>query len=110
MSAELRLLPWPGADGRRAYLATDDATGFVSRLADSIEAAQLDTGAEVLAHVRDLLEVPRATSGELRFAVRRLAECLDDALRVAESRGARLPTLDEKGDDDGPKLPAAAFE
>ena len=94
----LRLLPWPGPEGQRAYLSTDDTDGFMSRLADRLEAAQLDTGAEVLAHVAKLVADPDASAVELRYAVMRLSECLTDALRVAESRGARLPV---SGEDDG---------
>ncbi|MFE7394327.1 hypothetical protein [Streptomyces sp. NPDC057582] len=105
---ELRLLPWPGPNGQRAYLSTDDPNGFLSRLADSLETVQLNTGADVLAHARRMLADPRASSGELRYAVRRLAECLDDALLVAESRGGRLAMADDDSDD-GPTLPAEAF-
>ncbi|MEU1214305.1 hypothetical protein ABZ424_18150 [Streptomyces sp. NPDC005790] len=97
MSEELRLLPWPGPNGQRAYLSTEDPNGFLSRLADDLETVQLMTGAEVLAHARRMLDDSRASSGELRYAVRRLAECLDDALRVADSRGGRLP--EPEGDD-----------
>ncbi|WP_405892426.1 hypothetical protein OG612_18610 [Streptomyces sp. NBC_01527] len=95
MSEELRLLPWPGPNGQRAYLSTEDPTGFLSRLADDLETAQLNTGADVLAHALQMLDDPRASSGELRYAVRRLGECLSDALRVAESRGGRLPDPEE---------------
>jgi len=42
-----------------------------------------------------LLGNPKAEVGELRFLANRLVEALRDALRVAESRGRRLPRLDE---------------
>ncbi|WP_431047455.1 hypothetical protein ACQUSR_08920 [Streptomyces sp. P1-3] len=48
-------------------------TGYVSRLADDMEAVQLRMG------------------NELRFLGNRLRESLRDALRIAESRGGRLP-------------------
>lgn len=38
---ELRLLPWSGPEGKPCYLSTDDREGYMSRLADYIEAAQL---------------------------------------------------------------------
>lgn len=58
-----------------------------------MEEAQLGTGVEVLSHVRRMLEDSRLSVVELRDATARLSECLTDALRVAESRGARLPGL-----------------
>ncbi|MFE5157860.1 hypothetical protein ACFRNT_04880 [Streptomyces sp. NPDC056697] len=59
-----------------------------------MEAIQLKMGAEVLNHVRKILSDPKASATELRYAGARLSECLSDALRVAESRGARLPMTD----------------
>ncbi|MGW9041166.1 hypothetical protein ACWGQL_01155 [Streptomyces lydicus] len=87
----LRLLPWPGPNGQRCYLSTDaEKGGYLSRLADDMEEAQLATGEEVLGHAVELLRNPGVISpGELRFCVRRLSEALRDALRVAESRGGR---------------------
>lgn len=88
----LRLLPWSGADGQPAHLVTDDRGSFLSRLADQMEATQLETGTEVLKLSRAMLEsLERPTSNELFYVIQRLAECLTDALRVAESRGQRIP-------------------
>ncbi|MFD7705816.1 hypothetical protein ACFV6E_15750 [Streptomyces sp. NPDC059785] len=87
----LRLLPWSGPDGKPAFLSTDDEGGFLSRVADEAEAAQLAAAEQVLGLVGQLVSEAGVGPGELRYAVRRLAECLTDALRVAESRGARLP-------------------
>ncbi|MFG2138896.1 hypothetical protein [Streptomyces sp. NPDC048650] len=80
----LRLLP--------CYVSADDGGGYVSRLADRMEEIQLDTGAEILGHATTLLgdTACRATVDELRFCAQRLTEALRDALRVAESRGARI--------------------
>ncbi|WP_326596744.1 hypothetical protein [Streptomyces sp. NBC_01803] len=61
-----------------------------------MEGAQLGTGAQVLRCARELLADPAATAPELRFAATRLAECLSDALRVAESQGARLAEGDKR--------------
>jgi hypothetical protein len=76
-----------------------------------MESVQLAMGAEVLDIARKVLDDPNASDGELRYAGARLAECLTDALRVAESRGMRLPVpdADEDSDDGGPTLPAEAF-
>ncbi|WP_320773739.1 hypothetical protein [Streptomyces sp. CRN 30] len=86
-----RLLPWPSPDGRACYLVTgEDGGGRLARLADDMEAMQLRTAGDVLGLARPLLDEPDSPSTELRYAGLRLAECLTDVLRVAESRGARL--------------------
>ncbi|RZB18167.1 hypothetical protein StrepF001_13555 [Streptomyces sp. F001] len=90
-----RLLPWPGPEGKTCHLLTDDnGGGYLSRLADNIESVQLGMGSELLGHARELLDDPKTGTGELRFLSVRLTEALQDALRVAESRGARLPVPD----------------
>lgn len=75
-------------------LVPDSAGGYPSRLADDMEATQLAMGADVLGHARKVLHDPMSPHTEVRYAGVRLAECLSDALRVAESRGMRLPTSD----------------
>ena len=97
MGSIVRLLPWPGPDGKPCYLQTDDQGGFLSRLADEMEAVQLTTGGELLGHARSVLDGREASPVELRFLVARLSEALTDALRVARSRGDRIPV---PGDDD----------
>ncbi|MFD8812746.1 hypothetical protein ACFV23_14995 [Streptomyces sp. NPDC059627] len=86
----LRLLPWTTPDGRPCYLSTDDPGGLMSTLADAGEAELLTSAEEVLGLARGLLAEPGAHGRELRFTGVRLAEALQDALRIAESRGARL--------------------
>lgn len=104
-SSSPRLLPWPSPDGKPCYLVTDSGGGYLSRLADELEAAQLATAADVLDLARPLLDDPASPYTEVRYASLRLAECLTDALRVAESRGMRLPAPDteeaEDTDDSG---------
>ncbi len=87
-----RLLPWTTPDGRSCYLSTDGG-GYLSTLADSIEIVQLTMGEELLEHARDVLAPgSRAQSAtEYRWLACRLTEALSDALRVAESRGQRIP-------------------
>ncbi|MEV5479833.1 MULTISPECIES: hypothetical protein [Streptomyces] len=100
MSDLLRLLPWSGPDGQRCYVSADSCGGPVSRLADRLEELQLDTGAELLDHIEELLRAHRVSADELRFCVYRLAEALRDALRVAESRGRRIPLPEDEPEDD----------
>jgi hypothetical protein len=45
-------------------------------------------GTDVLGLARNVLDDPTSPYTEVRYAGLRLAECLTDALRVAESRGA----------------------
>ncbi|MBP5907158.1 hypothetical protein F3K40_17485 [Streptomyces sp. LBUM 1478] len=95
-----RLLPWPSPEGKPSYLVTDHRGGYLSRLADDLEATQLATGTDVLGLARTVLDDPTSPYTEVRYAGIRLAECLTDALRVAESRGLRLPTADFEDDED----------
>ncbi|MGJ5896851.1 hypothetical protein DF268_18975 [Streptomyces sp. V2] len=113
MDPKLRLLPWTTLDGRPCYLSPDPSgKGRITRLADEIEATQMDTAVEVLGHAKVLLDDPDSAPREVRFAGRRLAECLRDTVRVAESRGRRLGVGDDgfedggfEGDDDAPLGP-----
>ncbi|MEU6677211.1 hypothetical protein [Streptomyces sp. NPDC046853] len=82
-----RLLPWPGPEGKPCYLI-GDATGPVSRVADAMESVQLGMGGELVTYARDM--IPNASETEIRYLAERLTEALQDALRVAESRGQRL--------------------
>ena len=90
-----RLLPWPSPDGKPSYLVTDNRGSHLSRLADDLEAVQLSIGTDVLGLAHKVLDDPTSPYTEVRYAGLRLAECLTDALRVAESRGMRLPVPDE---------------
>ncbi|GGS30046.1 hypothetical protein GCM10010269_80820 [Streptomyces humidus] len=92
-----RLLPWPSPEGKPCYLVTDDDGSHLSRLADELEAVQLATGADVLGLARKVLDDPASPYTEVRYAGLRLAECLTDALRVAKSRGMRLPAPGGEG-------------
>jgi len=93
-----RLLPW-SEDGKRAYLYSSDPNSALSRLADQMEEAQLSVGGDVLVGAKEVMSDPKAPVAELRFTASRLAECLVDALRVAESRGARLADAEDKEDE-----------
>ncbi|WP_121747858.1 hypothetical protein [Streptomyces sp. E2N166] len=94
----LRLLPWLSPEGKPCFLAPGDGSGTVSRLADETEARQLTEGLDVLRSARRLLDDPVSPNAEVRYTAIRLTECLADVLRVAESRGRRLP---QPGVDEG---------
>lgn len=94
-----RLLPWKGEDGKPCYLS-GEPNGYLTRVADSIEKVQLGMAQDLLAHADDLLSSPKAPAGELHYLAARLTESLGQVLRVAESRGARLPDPDEEEPDE----------
>ena len=97
--SSLRLLPWSSPDTKRCFLANGE-DGYVSRLADDMEAQQLADGLDVLERARRVLEDPLAPHVEMLYGAIRLTECLADALRIAESRSRRLPPQpDGEGDD-----------
>jgi hypothetical protein len=100
-----RLLPWPSPDGKPCYLVTDNNGSRLSRLADDLEAVQLATATDVLGLARTVLDDPNSPYTEVRYAGIRLAECLTDALRVAESRGMRLPAPDDEDGVEGEAEP-----
>ncbi|WP_326729363.1 hypothetical protein [Streptomyces phaeochromogenes] len=91
---ELRLLPWSGPDGKPCFLSTDDNDGYMSRLADNMEAVQLGMAAELLEQVQELLADRDTEAEELRLLTTKLTGALRDALRVATSRGRRLTTTE----------------
>ncbi|WP_371598597.1 hypothetical protein [Streptomyces sp. NBC_00564] len=93
---ELRLLPWSGPDGKPCYLSTDDSDGYMSRLADNMEAVQLGMAAELLEQAQELLADRDTEAEELRLLTTKLTGALRDALRVAASRGRRLSTPESR--------------
>ncbi|MEU6905518.1 hypothetical protein ABZ935_09245 [Streptomyces coeruleorubidus] len=84
---ELRLLPWAGPDGKPCYLSTDDQGGYVSRLADHIEAFQLGMAFQLLEHSDQVLDDETEDPEELSLLAAQLTSALRDVLRVATSRG-----------------------
>ncbi|MGW1619847.1 hypothetical protein [Streptomyces sp. NPDC002172] len=99
--ASPRLLPWPTPEGKPCYLVTDHNGGYLTRLADDLEAAQLTTATDVLGSAREVLDDLMSPYTEVRYVGIRLAECLADALRVAESRGMRLGIPDDEDEHEG---------
>jgi len=104
-TGQLRLLPWVGPEGKPCYLA-GEGTGYLSRLADSMESAQLCLAAELLQEARRVLDGRQWTQGELHLLAAQLTEALTNVHRIAVSRGERLPApayedLDAIDDEDG---------
>ncbi|MFF4735060.1 hypothetical protein ACFY2W_04040 [Streptomyces sp. NPDC001262] len=98
-SPPLRLLPWPNADGKPCFLSsTGGSSSFVSRLADQMEAAQTNIADEALQDARAVLADPGANRNHLRVALSKVTGSLEDVLRVARSREARLPVSCDDAD------------
>ena len=97
MSNELRLLPWSGPEGKPCYLSTDDRGGYLSRLADNIEAVQLGMAADQLAQAPETLDDQDADTEELRNLAKELTAALRDVHRVATSRGHLLVVTEPEG-------------
>ncbi|MFF3329474.1 hypothetical protein ACFYWX_07900 [Streptomyces sp. NPDC002888] len=83
---ELRLLPWTGPDGKPCYLSTDDQGGYVSRLADHIEAFQLGMASRLLEHARQAFDDKTEDLEELHLLTAQLTSALRDVVRIATSR------------------------
>lgn len=88
---ELRLLPWSGPDGKPCFLSTDAPDSHLSRLADNTEEIQLGLATELLDRASEVLAHPEADSEELHLLATDLTGALHAAIRVATSRGHRLP-------------------
>ncbi|WP_405885818.1 hypothetical protein OG762_33625 [Streptomyces sp. NBC_01136] len=95
-----RLLPWTSPEGKPCYLSSD-GRGYLSTLADSIETVQLSMGQELLDYAREATAPGAKTlsATEYRWLACRLTEALADALRVADSRGQRIPDQGEGTED-----------
>ncbi|MFB6658689.1 hypothetical protein ACFCXL_26910 [[Kitasatospora] papulosa] len=93
---ELRLLPWSGPGDKPCYLSTDDPDGYMSRLADGIEAVQLDTARALLEEASVALDNPDTSLDEMRCLVKELTGALRDVYRVATSRGHLRATNDPR--------------
>lgn len=84
-----RLLPWSGDRGQPCYLHPDSAdSGFVSRLADGLEAIQLGMAVDLLDYVE--VALPDLSARELYGLVGPLHQALRDVSRVAGGRSERL--------------------
>ncbi|MGW1372904.1 hypothetical protein ACWD6P_01300 [Streptomyces sp. NPDC002446] len=80
-----RLLPWTSPEGKRCLLV-GDGTGYVSRIADNIEEAQLELAVELIGEARRVLKGRRWTSGEIHLLAVELTDALVQVHRIAKSR------------------------
>ncbi|GHH05882.1 hypothetical protein [Streptomyces lanatus] len=94
---ELRLLPWSGPEGKPCYLSTDDQDGYMSQLADNIEAVQLGAAAELLERASETLDDQDAGPEDVLRLAKELTEALRDVLRIATSRGHLLTVNEQHG-------------
>ncbi|MFF5824405.1 hypothetical protein ACFY8Q_23035 [[Kitasatospora] papulosa] len=93
---ELRLLPWSGPGGKPCYLSTDDPDGYISRLADNIEAVQLKAVSALLEEASEALDNQGMSLDDMRCLVKELTGALRDVYRVATSRGHLRATSDPR--------------
>ncbi|MFJ2088213.1 hypothetical protein ACIOEW_03000 [Streptomyces sp. NPDC087901] len=93
---EMRLLPWTGPEDKPCYLSTDDPGGYISRLADNVEAIQLGAAAELLKEALETLDDRDTNQNDLRRLGHDLTGALRDLLRVASSRGHLLAANDPR--------------
>ncbi|MFB7459677.1 hypothetical protein [Streptomyces sp. NPDC056188] len=94
---KLRLLPWTGPEGKPCYLSTDDRGGYMSRLADNIEAVQLGSATDLLEQALEVLGDQDTNPAEVQRLAEELTGALRDVLRVAASRGHLLATGEPQG-------------
>ncbi|MFF2810547.1 hypothetical protein ACFVT2_25915 [Streptomyces sp. NPDC058000] len=95
-----RLLPWSSPEGKPCFLLGGTGTGYVSRLADRVEAEQMDSAAELIEDAGDVLAGRSWTPGELHLLAVELNAHLARVHRVSKSRGARLLQLEGAADKD----------
>ncbi|MGW7409711.1 hypothetical protein ACWGI9_39470 [Streptomyces sp. NPDC054833] len=103
-AGQARLLPWTGPEGKPCYLV-GGRTGYLSRLADNMESAQLGLAGELLQEAQRVLDARQWTSGELHLLTVQLTDVLTNVHRIALSRGERMPApayedLDAIDDED----------
>jgi len=95
------LLPWTREDGGPCYVIPGEGgSSFMSHLADAMEDTQVELAEQLLGHVDMLVSAGVSPESELRHLVGYLCVSLRDVVRVAESRGHRLPRRDHGKDDD----------
>ncbi|MFI0710816.1 hypothetical protein ACH4SK_09205 [Streptomyces inhibens] len=100
--AVTRLLPWVSPDGKTCFLVSDGkGEGGLSRVADRVEAVQLDMAYGLLDHAAGMLGDSKLPERELRFLGCQLSAALREVCRLAESRRARLPESESESECDG---------
>ncbi|MFE9333803.1 hypothetical protein [Streptomyces sp. NPDC006925] len=106
---ELRLLPWTTDSGKPCYL-NGNADSTMAMYADAVEENQLEHGHDALTRAVQVIDTAEDEDNERTDALRVATAALSNCLRVADSRGARLPGCEhaeitcgarERDDDDG---------
>lgn len=103
-SGGMRRLPWTTDLGKPCYLV-GGGTGHVSRVADDLEEARLDTASEILDQAVDLLTAEDTGATQLRALATGLLASLYVVHVIAAERGERLtgrrddPGMDDVHDD-----------
>lgn len=87
----MRLLPWTTASGAPCYLSAAGPGSRMSRMADEAEEELLISADWLLDEAEPLLIAPPVDTQELIQLSASLATALRSTLRIADSRGARLP-------------------
>ncbi|MGV4929458.1 hypothetical protein K2224_10700 [Streptomyces sp. BHT-5-2] len=82
-----RLLPWTSPDGKPCYLLGGNGTGYVSRLADKVEAEQMNSAAKLIEEACGILTDCTWSPGEIQLLAVELNHHLAKVHRVSESRG-----------------------
>ncbi|GAA2664866.1 hypothetical protein [Streptomyces lunalinharesii] len=95
-----RLLPWTSPEGKPCYLLGGTGTGYVSRLADRVEAEQMTSAADLIEDAGDILTARSWTPGEIHLLAVELTAQLTKVHRLSLSRGARLLQLESALDED----------
>ncbi|MFD9752240.1 hypothetical protein [[Kitasatospora] papulosa] len=80
----------PGGQRPRCRTAKKITRGYMSRLADNVEAVQLGSAAQLLEQAPETLDDHDAALEEMRRLAKELTGALRDVLRVATSRGHLL--------------------
>ncbi|MDT3396413.1 hypothetical protein RKE29_07120 [Streptomyces sp. B1866] len=88
-------------------LRVADSRGERLGRSDEREAARLEMAWVLLGHARDLLITGHGEPFQFRYVVPRLAECLAEAVAVADARAALLAAGPPGPDEDGRALPPA---
>jgi len=116
----LRLLPWVSEKGTPCFLSPEGGSSVLTLLADAVEEEQLCDADAARSDGQKVLDNSAADADTLRQALEASNRALNDALRVADSRGDRLAAYEDAAstcddeerdseDGDDPRLPAEAF-
>ncbi|WP_432107779.1 hypothetical protein [Streptomyces sp. AA1529] len=87
---ELRLLPWTTDSGKPCYL-NGNADSTMAMYADAVEENRLEHGHDALKRAVQVIDTAEGEDTEQTKALKVAAVALSNCLRVADSRGARLP-------------------